>query len=100
MDYLDNAIFKTEVELYARIKPYLPTVQFLSDQLPGVTQLSAALIIAKIGADMSVFVTAKHLSSWACLAPANNESAGKKKSVRVSKAGQCLSLSYGFFLVP
>ena len=30
---------------------------------------------------------AKHLCSWAGLTPTNNESAGKKKSVRVSKAG-------------
>ena len=29
----------------------------------------------------------KHLCSWAGLTPTNNESAGKKKSVRVSKAG-------------
>jgi len=36
---------------------------------------------------MNVFPTAKHLCSWAGLTPTNNESAGKKKSVRVSKAG-------------
>ena len=33
------------------------------------------------------FPSAKHLCSWAGLTPTNNESAGKKKSVRVSKAG-------------
>ena len=90
MDYLDNAILRTEIELYARIQPYMPIVQHLENQLPGVTQLSAALIISEIGADMSVFESAKHLTSWAGLAPANNESAGKKKSVRISKAGQFL----------
>ena len=36
---------------------------------------------------MEAFPSAKHLCSWAGLAPTNNESAGKKKSVRVSKAG-------------
>ena len=36
---------------------------------------------------MSTFPSAKHLCSWAGLTPTNNESAGKKKSVRVSKAG-------------
>ena len=36
---------------------------------------------------MEAFPSAKHLFSWAGLAPTNNESAGKKKSVRVSKAG-------------
>jgi transposase len=90
MDYLDQTILKTEVELYTRITPYMPIVQFVSSQLPGITQLSSALIISEIGADMSVFESAKHLTSWAGLAPANNESAGKKKSVRISKAGQFL----------
>lgn len=36
---------------------------------------------------MEAFSSAKHLCSWAGLTPTNNESAGKKKSVRVSKAG-------------
>ena len=36
---------------------------------------------------MEAFPSAKHLCSWAGLTPTNNESAGKKKSVRVSKAG-------------
>lgn len=35
---------------------------------------------------MEAFPSAKHLCSWAGLTPTNNESAGKKKSVRVSKA--------------
>jgi transposase len=65
-------------------------VEHISSQLPGISQLSAALIISELGADMSVFESAKHFVSWAGLAPANNESAGKKKSVRISKAGQFL----------
>jgi len=90
MDYLDQAILRTEAELYVRIQPYYHLVELLSSQLPGISQISAALIISEIGADMSVFETSKHLNSWAGLAPANNESAGKKKSVRISKAGQFL----------
>jgi transposase len=48
---------------------------------------SAIAVVSEIGADMDVFPTAKHLCSWAGLTPTNNESAGKKKSVRISKAG-------------
>lgn len=89
LEYLEEMITKTEVELYVRIKPYWHLVELLS-QLPGITQLSATLILAEIGTDMTVFEDSKNLSSWAGLAPTNNESAGKKKSVRISKAGQYL----------
>ena len=44
-------------------------------------------IISEIGVDMSVFPTSKHLCSWAGLTPQNNESAGKKKTTRIGRAG-------------
>lgn len=39
---------------------------------------------------MDTFENAKHLCSWGGLSPANNESANKKKSVRIAKAGAYL----------
>ncbi len=36
---------------------------------------------------MSKFDSARRLASWAGLVPSNNESAGKKKSVKISRAG-------------
>lgn len=89
MDYLDQKIVATEAELFTRVQPYYPLVQHLAE-IPGITELSAALILAEIGVDMTVFEDSKHIASWAGLTPANNESAGKKKSVRISKAGQYL----------
>ena len=90
INYLEQSILKTEFELFKRIQPFMPIVNHLAEQIPGISQLSAALIISEIGVDMSVFPSAKHLVSWAGLAPTNNQSAGKKKSVRISKAGQFL----------
>lgn len=56
--------------------------------VPGIAErMTAIRIIAEIGCDMSVFESAKHLTSWAGLAPQNNESAGKKKTTRIGKAG-------------
>ena len=55
--------------------------------VPGISTFSAISIIAEIGVDMSVFPSSKHLCSWAGLTPQNNESAGKKKTTRISKAG-------------
>ncbi len=60
----------------------------LVSTVPGIKNpFSSIAIISEIGADMSVFPTAKHLCSWAGLTPQNNESAGKKHSVRISRAG-------------
>lgn len=87
LDYLDEMITKTEVELYIRIKPYWHLVELIAS-MPGMTEISATFTLAEIGINMSVFEDAKHLTSWAGLAPTNNESAGKKKSVRIGKAGQ------------
>ncbi len=89
IDYLDDMITQTEVELYIRIKPYYEFVEYISS-LPGVTELSATIILAEIGVDMNIFDDAKHLCSWCGLSPSNNESAGKKKSVRIAKAGAYL----------
>ena len=59
--------------------------------VPGIsTPLTAIRILAEIGADMSVFETAKQLVSWAGLTPQNQESAGKKKTTRIGRAGAYL----------
>ena len=59
--------------------------------VPGIsTPLTAIRILAEIGADMSVFETSKQLCSWAGLTPQNNESANKKKTTRISRAGAYL----------
>lgn len=55
--------------------------------VPGIQAFSAISVIAEIGVDMSVFPPSKHLCSWAGLTPQNNESAGKKKTTRISRAG-------------
>ena len=68
---------------------YLPQIELVST-VPGIKSFSAIAIISEIGVDMSVFSTSKHLCSWAGLTPQNNESAGKKKSVRISRAGAYL----------
>lgn len=48
--------------------------------IPGISTLTADVIIAEIGGDMSRFPTAGHLASWAGTTPGHNESAGKVKS--------------------
>lgn len=55
--------------------------------VPGMATFSAISVIGEIGVDMSVFPTSKHLCSWAGLTPQNDQSAGKKKTTRISRAG-------------
>jgi transposase len=69
------------------IEPYQAQIELLLT-IPGIKDIFTAIgIIGEIGVDMSVFLSSRHLCSWAGLTPQNNESAGKKKSVRCSRAG-------------
>ena len=80
---------KAELEelILALATPYQQELAILQTA-PGIRSLFTAIgIISEIGTNMEAFPSAKHLCSWAGLTPTNNESAGKKKSVRVSKAG-------------
>ncbi len=60
------------------------------DEVPGIGRQSAETILAEIGLDMSRFPTEKHFSSWAGLAPGNNESAKKRRYGRTTKGNMTL----------
>ena len=80
---------KAELEelILALAAPYQQELAILQTS-PGISSDFTAIgIISEIGTNMEAFPSAKHLCSWAGLTPTNNESAGKKKSVQVSKAG-------------
>jgi len=86
MDSLQTCKDNLDSVILALSEQFKPQLELLMT-VPGIQQLSAITIISEIGVDMSVFQTAKHLCSWAGLVPQNNESAGKKKSTRISRAG-------------
>jgi transposase len=73
-----------EAQLQKRLQPYREQMALL-DEVPGVDSILAAVIIAELGIDMSVFQSVSQLASWAGVCPGNNESAGKRKSSRVPK---------------
>lgn len=72
IDHLDR-------EIEQRMQPFEAQIQQLCE-IPGMDVTSVNELLAEIGVDMEVFPTAEHLTSWAGLAPGNNESAGKKKA--------------------
>ena len=72
------------------ILSHFPLEYELLQSIPGVKQHSAAIILAEIGPSIEAFRTASHLASWAGLSPGSYESAGKKKSSRVTRGNKYL----------
>ncbi len=60
------------------------------DEIPGIGQQTAQILLAEIGCTVEQFPTAKHLASWACLCPGNNISANKRRSGKTRKGQKWL----------
>ena len=86
INYLDKSIKTVKEIIDSIIAPYESAIKLLCS-VPGIDRKSAITIISEIGTDMSQFSSHYRLASWAGLAPGCNESAGKKKSVKISRAG-------------
>jgi len=78
IDFLDGTIARLDAEVVDRLDPFQSAIELLKT-IPGVGQVVAETFVAETGADMSRFPTAGHLAAWAGLAPANHESAGKRR---------------------
>ena len=86
MDSLDLCKMNLESEILTVAEKYLPQINLVLT-VPGIQTFSAIAVVGEIGVDMSVFETSRHLCSWAGLTPQNDQSAGKKKTTRISRAG-------------
>ncbi|WP_421024846.1 transposase [Paraburkholderia sp. A1RO-5L] len=65
----------------------------MTDGSTLISDVTAQVILAEVGADMTRLPDAPHLISWAGLCPRNDESAGKRRSTRVRKGGTWLKTS-------
>lgn len=86
LNYIENLIAETDFAINIMVEKYESLILLLCT-IPGVDRNSAITIISEIGDDMSQFDSSKRLCCWAGLTPGNNESAGKKKSVNITRAG-------------
>ena len=84
IDALDAAIATIDREVEANLAPFRTAVELVST-IPGVSTLSAQVIVSEIGTDMNHFPSARHLLSWAGLCPRNDASAGRRRSTRLRK---------------
>jgi transposase len=78
VDALDADLAELDAKIQELIAPFAGAAERL-DEIPGVGQLAARLLLAELGTDMTRFPTAGHLVSWAKFAPGVSESAGKRK---------------------
>ena len=87
VDHLERAIAQLDAQVDALIEantseagvPFAQARDRL-DSITGVGKRAAEVIIAEIGVDMTRFPTARHLASWAGIAPGNNITGGKRGS--------------------
>src|SRR6516162_2402675 len=84
LEAIEADIAALDLRIGKRLEPYCAQHALLM-QIPGVDWVVAAVLIAEIGVDMSVFVSVYHLAAWAGVCPGNHESAGKQKSGRARK---------------
>ena len=84
LDFLHGQIETLSVEIETRLAPYEPQLARLL-QIPGIGRTAAGAILAEIGSDMSRFPSAKHLASWAGVAPGNKQSGGKRLRAATNK---------------
>jgi transposase len=77
--FLDALVAELEQAIEEALGPFLTAVELVKT-VPGFSDVSAAAVIAEIGANMEQFGAPGRLSSWGGICPGNNASAGKQYS--------------------
>ena len=85
-EFLFRHIQQLDAEIDRLAAPFEHAIRLLRS-IPGIDRRSAITVLSETGMDMSQFDSSKRLCCWGGLTPGNNESAGKKKSVKITRAG-------------
>ena len=86
---LEAALAEVDADVGKLLAPIRKSARLLTT-MPGVSELTAQVVLAEIGVDMARFPTPAHLLSWATMCPRNDESAGKRRSTRTRKGSPWL----------
>jgi transposase len=89
LDAIETAIATIEARIGEAIDPFRAAVSLLTT-MPGLSDTTARVILAEIGADMTRFPSVGHLISWAGFCPRLDESAGKRRSTRTRQTSPWL----------
>ena len=88
LDTLNQELANLDAQIGVLTAPHAAIIERL-DAIPGIDRRTAEVILAEIGPDVTLFPTAQHLASWACLCPGNNITGGKRRSGK-TRRGQNL----------
>jgi len=67
------------------LEPFRTAVDLIKS-IPGFDDIGSHVVVSEIGIDMSRFLSAPHLVSWAGICPRNDESAGKRHPIACARA--------------
>jgi len=84
IEQVEASIERLDQRIEEKLAPYREQHERLM-QIPGIDRIGAAVIIAELGVDMSVFPSVRHAAAWTGVCPGNNESAGKRKGAHGRK---------------
>ncbi len=89
VEFLDRRIAALDAQVATLLAPYQAEADRLRS-ITGIEQRIAEVVLAELGADMTVFPSDRHCASWAALCPGHNESAGKRRSGKTRKGSPWL----------
>ncbi len=89
VDFLQAQIESLSADIDQQLAPHESLLERLM-QITGIGRLAATAILAEIGTDMTCFPSAKHLASWAGVAPGNKQSGGKRLHAPTTKGNRYL----------
>jgi transposase len=89
LEELDAELADVDTRLNREMADHTDLIERLCT-VPGIDRITAQVLIAELGTDMSQFPTAAHVASWAGLCPGNAESAGKRFSGKTRKGNRYL----------
>ncbi|WP_051459315.1 IS110 family RNA-guided transposase [Paenibacillus zanthoxyli] len=87
--YVEKAIADVEEQIRQNLADKQEAFELLLT-VPGVNENAAAIILAKIGTDISVFKSDHSLVAWSGVSPGNHGSAGEKKRQRARSGNSML----------
>jgi transposase len=89
IDFFDVSIAELTTAIGDRLGPFGNLIERMTE-VPGISRITAEIVIAETGGDMTRFPTPGQLCAWAGVAPANHESAGKHRPAGTRKGGRWL----------